>query len=345
MKELIGRVTVTDGDTATALRVISHFDGLVDHGASTAAILRAAAALADAPVGLHDSAAGRTTRVDAAGRPLSEPTPEPGPSWTRIVIDRAQASTVWLERDGEPGPLDQLILERCAQALRARLRGLIEPLSVEKLVRIACDGGVTDLERSDALSALRITGPVTVVTTPASIVPAARARALSVQTWVALLPDGTQTATVVRSPGRLGSACVVDNDIPRGYQHAVRALDLAVDPALGGPSIVAFEDLGALASIAEALTPQAAAASAEVVALENLRTQRPWVPATFYYLSTGLSLRQAAQALHVHHSTLQDRIDWLEDLLGYSPRSLDGRVRAAAAWAVWRISGRLHEER
>jgi hypothetical protein len=258
------------------------------------------------------------------------------------VIDRAHATSAWLEREGDPGPLDQLIMERCAQALRVRLRGVTEPLSAEEFVRIACDRDVTALERLDALTALRMTAPVTVIATPVSLVPAARAKALSGQTWVALLPAGMGAATAAGAPGRIGSAIVADGDIPRGCRNALRALALAVDPALGGPSLVPFEDLGALASIAEALTPHVAVAAPDVVTLEYLRTRRPWVPAVFYHLSAGLSLRQAARALHVHHSTLQDRIDWLEAQLGYCLRTPEGRVRAAVAWTAWRVSGLLH---
>ena len=330
---------------ATALRVIAHFDGLLSRGASTAAVLRATAALADTTVGLHESTTGRTTRVDAGGQPAPEPPSAPTPSWTRVAIGRAQAASVWLERDTGPGPLDQLILERCAQALRARLPSVDEQLSAQDLVRIACDPEVTERERTDALTALKITGPATVVVTPPALVPTAPARMLAGGSWVALLPSGAEPASVINLAGRAGSAVVTDGDIVRGHHNAVRALALAVHPRLGGPSHVQFEQLGGLAAIAAALTPSAAASTEEVMTLERLRLRRPWVPATLFRLWTEPSLRQAAKALHVHHSTLQDRVMWLEAELHYSPSSPDGRVRAADAWALWRISGHLQEPR
>ena len=199
MRELIGRVAVTDDEMATALRVIAHFDGLLSHSASTAAVLRATAALAATTVGLHESTTGRTTRVDARGQPAPEPPPAQTPSWTRVAIGRAHATSVWLERDTGPGPLDQLILERCAQALRARLPAVDEPLSAQDLVRIACDPEVTEQERTDALTALKITGPATVVVTPPALVlSAASTETLSPSHEVFLY-----TTTIVT--GRLGA--------------------------------------------------------------------------------------------------------------------------------------------
>jgi len=58
MRELIVRLDVVDDDAASALRVIAHFDGLVDERASGPAMVRAAAALAGCPAAWHDSDSG-----------------------------------------------------------------------------------------------------------------------------------------------------------------------------------------------------------------------------------------------------------------------------------------------
>ena len=68
MRELIGRLEVVDDDAASALRVIAHFDGLVNERASAPAMVRAAAALAGCPAAWHDSESGVTRRLDPAGR-------------------------------------------------------------------------------------------------------------------------------------------------------------------------------------------------------------------------------------------------------------------------------------
>ena len=49
MRELIDRLGVADSGAAGALRVIDHFDRLVEAGASPTALVRAAAALAGSP--------------------------------------------------------------------------------------------------------------------------------------------------------------------------------------------------------------------------------------------------------------------------------------------------------
>ncbi len=41
MRELIGKVAISDGTTASALQVIAHFDVLADQRASVGSILRA----------------------------------------------------------------------------------------------------------------------------------------------------------------------------------------------------------------------------------------------------------------------------------------------------------------
>lgn len=42
--------------------------------------------------------------------------------------------------------------------------------------------------------------------------------------------------------------------------------------------------------------------------------------------------------LHVHHSTLQERLTWLSGQLGYSPTKGRGRQRAAITLLLWRVA-------
>lgn len=373
MRELIVRMTVTDGDAASALRVISHFDALVEHGASTAAIVRAAAALSGSIAGWRDGAGDRTTRMDPAGRTLLEPAPSLEAAWPRVLLDRSGTSSVWLEPTDDDGPLDQLIVERCAQALRAKMPRGGRAASPHELARIACEPEVTDRERADALLSLGLTGRILVAVTSASVVPVPPARCLLDDQWIVLAHSDTGSrsrpgassssdsgSSSGSSSGRLTAAasavsvapanarvglCVVDDgDVPGGIRRARRALDLAVAPACGGPTHVTFEALGALATFAEAVDSQAARTAPEIVLLEALRARRPWVPATLRAVTIEASLRQAAARLHLHHSSLSARLEWLASELGYAVTSPAGRERAAAAWALWRISGLLHED-
>jgi DNA-binding PucR family transcriptional regulator len=53
--------------------------------------------------------------------------------------------------------------------------------------------------------------------------------------------------------------------------------------------------------------------------------------------SSPSSLRAAATALRVHHSTLQDRISHAEPLLGWNVREPHGRLRLQLALALRRL--------
>ena len=66
--DVIGRVEVVDDHTASALRVIDHFDRLVEEQATTAAAIRATAVMAGCPAGLHDAGPGLVRRFAPSGR-------------------------------------------------------------------------------------------------------------------------------------------------------------------------------------------------------------------------------------------------------------------------------------
>lgn len=63
----------------------------------------------------------------------------------------------------------------------------------------------------------------------------------------------------------------------------------------------------------------------------------PWMLSTLYAVATTASLRTAAVALQVHHSTLQDRIIHAERLLGWPVREPQGRLRLHLALVLRRL--------
>jgi len=339
MRELIGRIAVTDDDAATALRVIAHFDELVDRDASSSTLLRAAAGLANAPVGMHDGATARTVRLDPPGS-LTSPPASPDQSWPRELVDPSRAISIWLERSGSPGPLDQLILERCAQALRACFGAGGRAASMDELMQVVCDPQASEVERSDALEKLRVGEPITVHVASAAMSADGPTAQVDGE-CLALTPAGALVQGR-RPDTRIGAATARRGDVPAALENARLALALSVHPSHGGPAHVVFEELGALADFARAITPMAARDSADVRLLELLRAERPWAPHVIQQLSSGATLRAAAQTMHLHHSTMQDREAWLHSKLGYPLRTPQGRERATAAWAMWRISGHLH---
>ncbi len=116
MKGLLLRLSAVDADAEAAVRVIAYFDALVENRATPADLVRAAAALAECPAGL-DAAGEEPLRFRPDGSAAEAPvtasgSAELGPG----------AGHVWLAREGGPGPLDDLVLERMAISARLVVR-------------------------------------------------------------------------------------------------------------------------------------------------------------------------------------------------------------------------------
>jgi len=241
-------------------------------------------------------------------------------------------SWVWLERSGPAGPLDALILERAARALHALTADAHR--SPDGLLRIVCDPDASTSDRQDAVTRLRLAGPVTVVLSTSGDLQAAL-RATVGELTVALLPG---------EPGPLegiaGGLAVASDplSVPEAVEHARVALKLARCAGGVTPSLVRYHDLGVLAALVERFTPTEAAALDDVRRLDDLFEGHPWIIETLQAVADQDSLRQAAAVLHVHHSTLQDRMVWLSGQLGYSPNKGRGRQRAAVAVLLWRVA-------
>lgn len=119
------RLSSLDADAAAAVRVIAHFQALLSGGSVDPEVLvRSTAALAGCPAGLSGQAeatgrAGRALRFGPDGARLPCDGPPEASGGADPVSGRrslAPAGCVWLERDGGPGPLDDLVLEWMALA-------------------------------------------------------------------------------------------------------------------------------------------------------------------------------------------------------------------------------------
>jgi sugar diacid utilization regulator len=103
-----------------------------------------------------------------------------------------------------------------------------------------------------------------------------------------------------------------------------------------GPRVVDFADLGGLAVLADAVGPSTPPV-ADVEAVEKARAAAPWVLETLVAVARAASLRAAAAALTLHHSTLQECLTHAEHLLGWSVRTPHGRLRLQLALALRRL--------
>jgi PucR-like helix-turn-helix protein len=315
MKDLAVRLAALDADAGAALRVIAYFDSLVEARAGLQSIVRGAAVLADCPARLTDNERRLRIRVTAAG--VSAWLDEPAdPAW---MSTGAGSATLRLERAGPPGPVEAMILERAAGAARAvldRTRGGVpaaDPASAELLVDASAPADV----RRQAARRLHLTDPAYAIAQPGEVL--------------------VRSGPLPELTGRAGIGPAVELlELPASGAAAKVALRFAAegtdeDP---GPQVVHAAELGTLAVLAEVGDQSAAP---DVKALEHAAAAAPWMLTTLHTMAMSSSLRAAATALRVHHSTLQDRITHAEHLLGWNVREPQGRLRLQLALALRRL--------
>lgn len=316
------------------------------------------------PDAVTGSGAGTVAEADAVTVGPAVTDPDRWPS--RPVAD----GYVWLEREGAPHANDDMIIERLALAtdlVRTRHDG--EPgSSLGTLIDASRDLA----ERRIALARLRLdpTREYRVAALPASrdvavalpgrppgTVPTgssgAVSRATRAPSTVVATPYGLVRAVVlgqdaeITGPAGLGTAQPADQ-LAESFHTAVLALRLVPTrgavagggvPAGGAVDrvvdrVVDAADLGVVLAAVSALEP-VAAQQADVVALARLDAR---TRAVLDELASADSVRAAAAALGMHHSTLQARHDALTAELGYDPRSLHGRARFQLARLLLRLT-------
>jgi hypothetical protein len=347
MQELVGRLTALDPEASETLKVVAYFDVLVAGGVGLQALLRGAAVLSGAVAGAFDGR--RTYRVGPDGDRLPDgggPAGAPpdaaapgGPAPGGAGQDRPEAKQhwptrpisnghVWLERVGSPHANDEMVIERLA--LAADLVAARGPGRPGSALEIAIDAARDVEERRVALSRIRLdpAREARVAAFPLSHDPRA---ALST---VVATPYGLVRAVVlargatVSGPAGVGIAGRGD-ELPESFRTALLALRLR--PA--NDAVVDAAELGVVLTAVSALEP-VAAQQPDVVALARLDVR---TRAVLDELAAAESVRAAATALGLHHSTLQARHDTLTAELGYDPRSLDGRARLQLARLLLRL--------
>ena len=133
------RLAALDADAGAALRVIAYFDGLAENKAGLQAIVRGAAVLAGCPARLDDRSRRVHVRVDPDGHAAPDPSAATD-RWMGTPVVPDASATLWLERTGEPGPVEAMILERAAGAARAvldRTRGRVHAFAEASSLRAA----------------------------------------------------------------------------------------------------------------------------------------------------------------------------------------------------------------
>ena len=240
---------------------------------------------------------------------------------------------LWLERHAPAGPVEAMVLERAAAAARAvldRTRGRAPARSDDATVEVLIDAGAPPETRRHAARTLGMTE-------------AGLARAVALAGGgVRIEPAGDvrdQEPDVSARRPRAGIGPAVPVlDLPASWAAARIALRLTAegtddDP---GPRTCYADELGGLALLAEHVGPATPPVPDEL-ALRQAAAAAPWMLSTLHAVATHSSLRAAAAALRIHHSTLQDRIGQAERLLGWAIREPEGRLRLHLALILRRL--------
>ncbi|WP_163510775.1 helix-turn-helix domain-containing protein [Fodinicola acaciae] len=344
MEGLILRLSALDADAENALRVIGFFDRLITGQADLDSLVRHAAQLAECPAGVTGK--GLFVRADAAGKIAN--TGRVPDAAARMEL--ADGALVWLERGGNPLPLDAMVLERFGIAAAAALDHSRPPkpeLGDPALVELVLSETAGSADRSRALQLLGIRPTAQVV------VLAVRAELAELDRLVEELggrPAGVRTADfgarhavllVAAVPEQLpphGKALVGvgDNvpamDAPQSWRAALCALRFAYP----GDPVVRAADLGGFGLLAEKLTPAEIAGVRDVQLLDRLAGETDLLE-ILLAVATTESVRKAAAAVFRHHSTVAARLAHAESVLGFAVDTPAGRSRLHLALLLRRL--------
>lgn len=323
MQDLLGRLTALDPDASETLKVVTYFDALVARAVGVESMLRGAAVLSGATVGQRDGR--QIVRVRADGVRI-DPV-EPSHSWA--VRESGPDAIAWIERDGDAHMNDAMILERLSLALGIiRARRSVGP---ESAVELAISSYAGTEERAAALPRLRLSAnALRLVASPPDPAPLPQHPSAVVATR-----HGLTRATILdadtdavrawsESAGlRLGLGVAGAGErLPESWSSALVAVRLTshMEP------VVDAADLGAMLLVAEAAESSPLHPDAAALAALDERSRE-----LLEAVAEEQSVRAAALRLGRHHSSVQERLTALVEILGYDPRSSRGHARYVLA--------------
>ncbi len=332
MQELLGRITALDPTASLGIRVIACFDELIVGQVNTHGLLAAAAALAGCPAGL--SHRGRITRVSPMGESLpADDSPAAGSAFSTTISDDL---AVWIERDGAEQANDAIISERLALAVRIRFADHSTERGVRDMhILVDADADVDQRRAAGLQLGLSATSSYRVIAAPLF---AEWSDTVAWPSDVITTAHGTlhvlvapgDTMSVGATPCGIGTAGSVDA-LAHSFTAATIALRLCRPPT---EPVVCADSLGGLVDmLADSRT---GSSNPDVEALDSVM-QTPWADATIEAVMASTTLRQAARALGIHHSTMQSRLETIRTSMGFDPLDGFGRARLGIAHLLWRL--------
>ncbi|MFC5995931.1 helix-turn-helix domain-containing protein [Pseudonocardia hispaniensis] len=338
MQDLLGRLAALDPEASLGLRVIACFDELIVGNVNTRALLSAAAALAGCTAGFHQERPARTVRVTPKGElcPKGELRPIPGAPPAHGV-ESGDGLTVWLERTGSAHANDAIILERLALAIRLRHGRGRRDLDNRRDLGTLLDASVSVEDRHDAAARLGLSAKRSYRVVAAPLFATWRHHPAGPEDVVPT-PFGPIHALVLANDHEAVDARPSGTGVPtrpehlhRSFRTALVALRLCAPPEVC--SVDADQYGGLIAILADA---PADGHQPDVDLLDRI-IAHSWGAATLDALVRAGSVRQAARLSGVHHSTMQARLDSIEEILGFHPFDGWGRTRLGVAYLVWRL--------
>ncbi len=305
------------------------------------ALARASAGLAECVAGIRLHGTGRAIRVSPDGRETSAP-PSPASTTAPITLDEEEIGTVWLERPGPAGRLDELLLERLAIAAAAVVERygparttMADPALVELVIS-------SDSDEAARARALRLLGfaaglPVRVAAVRSQL-PLDRVAALvcpARPVKAAPLADVGVILATTLDPARFPDGVRAGVGAADGPDRSWREARTALRFTTSRQPVVHYDELGALALLAQ-VPRDAARDNADVAALARVAGNAEDLETLDVYCATG-SLRRAADLLHLHHSSVARRLDQIGKALGIELSEPTGLMRARLALTAWRL--------
>lgn len=341
MEALVERLSRLDSQVEGAIRVVMFYDTLMRRRVDLPALARASAGLAECVAGIRLHGTGRVIRMSPDGTQASAP-PRPASTTTPITLDEEEIGTVWLERPGTPGPLDELLLDRLAIAAAAvveRYGPARTTMADPALVELVISSDSDDAARARALRLLGFAAdlPVRVV--------AVRSRLPLDQVAGAVCPARPVKAAPLADAGVVLATTVDPARFPAGVRAGIGAAEspdrswrqarTALRFTTARRPVVHYTGLGALALLAQ-VPQEAVRDNADVAAIGRMAGDPEALETLDAYCATG-SQRRAADLLHLHHSSIARRLEQIGRALGIELTEPTGLIRAGLALTAWRL--------
>lgn len=357
------RMSELGSDSVSVLRIIAYFDELGESAANADTVVRAAALLAECPVGAG-WASGTVIGYDALGNPRGDVPP------ARPTHDDP---VVWLDRDGQERPLDSVLLDRLRHTLRVaavrsgprdglrmgdpvllevvlsdkerredRVRAVgllgLDPARDVRVLAVSSTASAAAVELISRTCAGRLVRSVDVGNLTAVLLQdTADSRSLADDLHTAIAATHS-TSGADRGPWvGIGERMSV-YAAPTSWKQARRALRFASSTGYGRRA-VAYARLSSLELLVELplerLLNDRDVARINAIAASATGAQEV---ATLEAFCVFGSLRRTATELHVHHSTVAARLAHLEAEMGWDLEDSMDRFMATLVLMIRRMA-------